>query len=108
MSDFFQQDLDRHIKVEIRVRSVAFLPNRLHQAPSNQPDTLKRSMRRFAWVLVSLGLLVVVFFLLEVASLRRPSPDCSGRVVIVPGPRGMPMECVCDEGRMAKCFNPGP
>ncbi len=78
------------------------------RAPRSQPDALKRSMKRLAWVFVSLGLLVVVFFLLEVASLRRPSPDCSGRVVTVPGPRGMPMECVCDEGRMATCFNAGP
>src|SRR5712691_3763619 len=41
---------------EIRVGSVAFLPKRLHRAPSNQPDPLKRPMRRFAWVLVTLGL----------------------------------------------------
>jgi hypothetical protein len=65
-------------------------------------------MKRLAWVLVPLGLLVMALFWLELASHRRPSPDCSGRIVIVPGPRGMPMECVCDEGRLATCFNPGP
>jgi hypothetical protein len=64
-------------------------------------------MKPLAWVLASFGLLVVVFFLLEVAIQRRPSPDCSERIVIIPGPRGMPMECVCDEGRLATCFNPG-
>jgi len=65
-------------------------------------------MKRVAWVLVPLALLVMALFWFEVASHRRPSPDCSGRIVIVPGPRAMPMECVCDEGRLATCFNPGP
>ena len=38
----------------------------------------------------------------------RPSPDCTGRVVIGKDPRGQPVECVCLGGRLSTCFDPGP
>lgn len=65
-------------------------------------------MKLLAWMLVSLALLVGALSWLVIAPRRHPSPECTGRVLIVPGPRGMPMECVCDAGRLATCFNPGP
>ena len=90
--------------------NVAFLPKDRHREPlrARSHRKVEGLMRRLAWVLVPLGLLVIALFWLELASHRQPSPDCSGGIVIVPGPRGMPMECVCDEGRLATCFNPGP
>jgi hypothetical protein len=35
-------------------------------------------------------------------------PACRGQVVIVKGPAGQPLECVCFEGSLSKCFDPGP
>ena len=39
---------------------------------------------------------------------KRPAPDCAGRVVMIRGPHGEPMECVCVQGVLATCFEPGP
>ena len=36
------------------------------------------------------------------------TPPCQGRVVVVTGPGGAPLECVCEEGRRGACFDPGP
>lgn len=36
------------------------------------------------------------------------TPPCQGRVVIVTGPGGAPLECLCEEGRRGACFDPGP
>ena len=65
-------------------------------------------MKHLAWILVSLAILVVALSWLVVAPHRRRGDECTERIVIVPGPHGVPMECVCDEGRLATCFNPGP
>jgi len=35
-------------------------------------------------------------------------PDCKGGVVMLRGAHGEPIECVCAEGALATCFNPGP
>jgi hypothetical protein len=41
---------------------------------------------------------------------RRPvsTADCSGRIVILRKPSGEPVECVCIDGVLETCFNPGP
>lgn len=57
------------------------------------------------------GLLLVVAVLLAVplvARRGRPWPDCVSQVVIATGPAGRPVECVCDRGALATCFDPGP
>jgi hypothetical protein len=36
------------------------------------------------------------------------TPPCRGRVVIVTGPGGAPLECLCEDGRQGTCFDPGP
>jgi hypothetical protein len=45
---------------------------------------------------------------LRVTGRPRPSPDCASSVVIVPGPHGQPVECVCIGGTVSTCFDPGP
>jgi hypothetical protein len=65
-------------------------------------------MKYLGWILLTLGILVVAFAWLVVPPRRRPSPECTGRILIIPGPHGLPMECVCDEARLATCFNLGP
>jgi formate hydrogenlyase subunit 3/multisubunit Na+/H+ antiporter MnhD subunit len=36
------------------------------------------------------------------------TPPCQGRVVILAGPGGAPLECLCEEGQRGACFDPGP
>jgi len=50
--------------------------------------------------------LVLVAGLVAIQMIRRPG--CVGRVVIVPGPGGTKLECVCEGGRLGACFDPGP
>jgi hypothetical protein len=63
----------------------------------------------------SLGLLLLVLVVLAaalaglvIARAKQPSADCTSRVVISRGPHGEPVECVCIEGRLSTCFDPGP
>jgi len=56
-----------------------------------------------------LVLLLVAAVLLAVLVAHRASwPDCISRVVIVRGPAGGPVECVCFDGALSTCFDPGP
>jgi hypothetical protein len=36
------------------------------------------------------------------------TPPCKGKIVIVPGPNGRPMECLCEQGKQGACFETGP
>jgi len=36
------------------------------------------------------------------------SRACTGRIVAIAGPGGVPTECVCDGGRLGTCFPSGP
>lgn len=65
-------------------------------------------MKYLVWILLSLGILVVAASWLVVVPRHRPASECTGRIMIVPGLLGEPLECVCDEGRLATCFTPGP
>ena len=64
-------------------------------------------MRTFWLVLAGLALLVVVLAV-QVMGRARPPRDCTSSVVITRGPHGQPIECVCIDGVIATCFNPGP
>jgi hypothetical protein len=58
-----------------------------------------------------LGVLLVLGVLLGVGVLtlaEQPASDCDGRVVIVRGRHGEPLECTCQAGVLATCFAPGP
>ena len=50
--------------------------------------------------------LVLVAGIVAIQLSRRPS--CVGRVVIITGPGGTKLECVCERGRVGVCFDPGP
>ena len=64
-------------------------------------------MKIFWCVMAGLVLMVGVLAL-RVTGRPRPSPDCASSVVIVPGPHGQPVECVCIGGTVSTCFDPGP
>lgn len=36
------------------------------------------------------------------------TPPCKGKVVIVKGPNGTPLECLCEQEKQGACFEPGP
>jgi len=42
------------------------------------------------------------------ASRAQRWPDCKGQVMMLRGPHGEAIECVCAGGVMATCFTPGP
>jgi hypothetical protein len=57
-----------------------------------------------------LAMLLVIASLLAVPLMHHEwtSPDCASRIVVVTGPDGRPVECVCLNGALSTCFNPGP
>jgi hypothetical protein len=65
-------------------------------------------MRQVAWVLAFLAALAVLLAVPLLARRTSRGPDCAGRVVIVKGAHGEPLECVCIGGVLGRCFNPGP
>ena len=64
-------------------------------------------MKTFWWVLAGLATLAVVLAV-QVMVRTRPSPGCTSSVVIARGPDGAPVECVCVNGVLSTCFDPGP
>jgi len=36
------------------------------------------------------------------------TPPCKGTIVIVTGPTGAPLECLCEQEKRGACFDPGP
>jgi hypothetical protein len=36
------------------------------------------------------------------------TPPCKGKIVIVKGPNGAPLACVCEQEKQGACFDPGP
>lgn len=65
-----------------------------------------RRLERRTFVIGVCAVLVLVAALVAIQLARRPS--CVGRVVIVAGPGGTKLECVCERGRIGACFDPGP
>ena len=64
-------------------------------------------MKTFWWVLAGLAFLGVVLAV-QVMGRTRPLAGCTSSVVIVRGPHGEPVECVCVGGTLSTCFDPGP
>ncbi len=64
-------------------------------------------MKTFWWVLAGLAMLAVVLAV-QVMVRTGPSPGCTSNVVIARGPDGAPVECVCVNGVISTCFDPGP
>jgi hypothetical protein len=65
-------------------------------------------MKLLAGLIVALALLAVLLAVPVMKRRTSAAPDCSGRVVILRKPSGEPVECVCVDGVLATCFNPGP
>jgi hypothetical protein len=59
-------------------------------------------------ILAVLVTLVALLGLVVTVGRTRPWPDCTSQVVIMKGPDGEPVECVCLGGSLSTCFNPGP
>jgi hypothetical protein len=60
-----------------------------------------------AWVVIGLVLLAMALAM-QVMGRTRAVPGCTSSVVIGHRPRGEPVECVCVEGVISTCFDPGP
>jgi len=65
---------------------------------------MKLAVGILALLLVLAGLLAVPL----IAHRARAWPDCISHVVIVRGRNGGPVECVCLDGTLSTCFDPGP
>ncbi len=64
-------------------------------------------MKTLGWTLAILfGLALLLVPLM--ASRAQRWPDCKGQVMMLRGPHGEAIECVCAGGVMATCFTPGP
>lgn len=76
--------------------------------PGMAADGSESRLKLFGW---TVGILLILGVLLGAWVLTlagRPGPGCDGRVVIIRGPNGEPLECICQAGVLAACFNPGP
>jgi hypothetical protein len=65
-------------------------------------------MKLLAGLLAALALVAILLAVPLMTRRTSSTPDCSGRVVILKKPGGEPVECVCVDGVLATCFNPGP
>ena len=65
-------------------------------------------MKLLAGLIAALALLAVVLAIPVINRRPASTADCSGRVVILRKPSGEPVECVCVNGVLETCFNPGP
>ncbi|HEY7653109.1 MAG TPA: hypothetical protein VIG07_09840 [Methylomirabilota bacterium] len=69
---------------------------------------IQRSQRLERRVFVVGVCLVLAMVAAGVAIQLLRQPGCTGKVVIVPGPKGEPLVCVCEQGRRGACFEAGP
>lgn len=65
-------------------------------------------MKYFLWSALGLVVLALVVAALVIGAGRLMQPGCATGVVIVEGPHGEKIECVCVGGVQAACFEPGP
>ncbi len=63
-------------------------------------------MKQFAWIVAFLLGLAVFMGMTVITPPRRATPDCAGQTVILKGPDGEPVECVCEAWTRSTCFNP--
>jgi hypothetical protein len=69
---------------------------------------IRRSQRLERRVfLIGVGLVIALVAAVAVVQLIW-APECTGSVVVVTGPDGRPLECLCENGRRGACFDPGP
>jgi hypothetical protein len=73
-------------------------------APPSKETEMKLAIGILAVLLIVAALLAAPL----IAHRAQPWPDCVSRIVVVKGPDGAPVECVCLQGTLSTCFNPGP
>jgi len=65
--------------------------------------------QRFERRVFLIGVALVIAMITVVVTVQfTRRPGCIGTVVMVAGPDGRPLECVCERGRRGACFDPGP
>lgn len=78
------------------------------RAPWSREAGIQRSQRLERRVfMIGVGVVLAMGAVLLVLQLTR-RPSCTGGIVTVTGPRGVAMECVCEQGRRGVCFPAGP
>src|SRR5712691_10178157 len=65
------------------------------------------AMKLLGSILALLVALVVLAAVPLIARRTQPRSACTGRVVVVIGRHGEPVECTCVHGRLSTCFDPG-
>jgi hypothetical protein len=66
-------------------------------------------MKQLGWIVVILVVVAAALSLPFVTARHtQPAPHCGSRVLILKGAHGEPLECVCVDGTLSTCFNPGP
>jgi hypothetical protein len=64
-------------------------------------------MKQLGWLLAILVVVAAALSLPFITHHTQPVPGCSSRVLILKGAHGEPLECVCVDGALSTCFNPG-
>lgn len=84
------------------------LQRQQRRAPWRREEGIRDS-RRLERRAFAIGLSVVLALVagLVAAQVMR-STSCTGQVIIVTAPDGTKLECICEHGRRAACFDPGP
>ena len=65
-------------------------------------------MKSIIWVVAVVAAAVAMVAIALLALQSQRGIDCPDRVLIVRGHAGAPIECVCLEGVLSTCFEPGP
>jgi hypothetical protein len=65
-------------------------------------------MKLFVGILVALAVVTVLVAMPVISRRIARSKDCHTSIVTLQGRDGQPLECVCIEGAISTCFNPGP
>ena len=65
-------------------------------------------VKQTAWILLVLVGLALLLSVPVIGRWAQRSPECTGKIVTYTGPHGQPVECVCLDGTLATCFDPGP
>ena len=52
--------------------------------------------------------LVVVMAAAGLTFYLNRTPPCKGKIVIIKGPSGAPLACLCEQEKQGECFDPGP
>jgi hypothetical protein len=63
---------------------------------------------KLAGGILALLFVMTVFLAVLITHRARPWPDCVSDLVIVKDAAGRPLECVCFDGALSTCFEPGP